>query len=47
MIMKDLQDSIRPTYVLNRGIYNDLGEKAQANTPDKILKFSKVCHGID
>ena len=27
MIMKDLQDSIRPTYVLNRGIYNDLGEK--------------------
>ena len=41
MIMKDLQDSIRPTYVLNRGIYNDLGEKAQANTPDKILKFSK------
>ena len=40
MIMKDLQDSIRPTYILNRGIYDDLGEKVFANTPEKILEFS-------
>lgn len=41
MVMKDLQDSIRPTYVLNRGIYDDPGEEVSAKTPGAILAFSE------
>ena len=40
MVMGDLQDSIRPTYVLNRGVYDDRGEEVSANTPEAILGFS-------
>ena len=41
MVMRDLQDSIRPTYILNRGIYDDHGEEVFANTPAAVLEFSK------
>ena len=39
MVMGDLQDSIRPTYVLNRGIYDDHGDEVQAQTPKAVLGF--------
>ena len=40
MIMGDSK-SPRPTYVLNRGIYNDKGEEVFPNTPEVILEFDK------
>ena len=39
MVMGDLQDSIRPTYVLNRGVYDDLGDEVFAQTPQAVLSF--------
>ncbi len=39
MVMRDLQDSIRPTYILNRGVYDDHGPEVEAQTPEAILKF--------
>ena len=38
MIMGDMK-SPRPTYVLNRGAYDDRGEEVFPNTPEVILKF--------
>lgn len=40
MIMGDMK-SPRPTYVLNRGIYDDIGEEVFPNTPEVILKFDE------
>ncbi|MEO1261185.1 MAG: DUF1553 domain-containing protein [Bacteroidota bacterium] len=39
MVMGDLKDSIRPTYVLNRGVYDDHGEAVFANTPESVLSY--------
>lgn len=41
MVMGDLKDSVRPTYVLNRGIYDDLGDEVFAQTPSAILEFNE------
>jgi hypothetical protein len=38
MIMKDL-DTVRPTYILDRGIYDSHGEKVSQGTPESILAF--------
>ena len=40
MIMGDSK-SPRPTYVLNRGVYDDKGEEVFPNTPEVILEFDK------
>lgn len=40
MIMGDLKNP-RPTYVLNRGVYDDLGEEVFPNTPEFILQFDE------
>lgn len=40
MIMGDMK-SPRPTYVLNRGVYDDIGEEVFPNTPEVILEFDK------
>ena len=40
MVMKDLEDSIRPTYILNRGVYDDRGAEVHAHTPEAVLSFS-------
>tara|TARA_R110002051_G_C8757027_1_gene501097 strand:- start:2743 stop:5061 length:2319 start_codon:yes stop_codon:yes gene_type:complete len=41
-IMQDLQDSIRPTFILDRGLYDaPKGEPLSANTPDIIKPFSQ------
>lgn len=40
MIMEEL-DSIKPAYILARGVYNAHGEKVTRATPESILKFSK------
>lgn len=40
MVMGDLPDSIRPTYVLNRGVYDDRGEEVFAQTPESIMGFA-------
>ena len=39
MVMGDLRDSIRPTYLLNRGVYDDRGKEVFAGTPDAVLAF--------
>tara|TARA_B100001063_G_scaffold231285_1_gene245274 strand:+ start:2321 stop:5560 length:3240 start_codon:yes stop_codon:yes gene_type:complete len=40
MIMGDSK-SQRPTYVLNRGVYDDRGEEVFPNTPEVILEFDE------
>tara|TARA_R110002124_G_C8974256_1_gene515601 strand:+ start:6667 stop:8952 length:2286 start_codon:yes stop_codon:yes gene_type:complete len=41
-IMQDLQDSIRPTFILDRGLYDaPKGEPLSPNTPDIIKPFSQ------
>lgn len=40
MIMGDMK-SPRPTYVLNRGVYDDIGEEVFPNTPEVILEFDE------
>ncbi|MDW3647403.1 MAG: DUF1553 domain-containing protein [Bacteroidia bacterium] len=40
MIMKDLPQA-RPTFVLNRGAYDQPGEEVYAGTPSKVLAFSE------
>ena len=40
MIMGDMK-SPRPTYVLKRGLYNEIGEEVFPNTPEVILEFDK------
>lgn len=39
MVMDDLQDSIRPTFVLNRGVYDDHGDEVFARTPESVLSY--------
>lgn len=39
MIMKDLPEA-RPTFILNRGAYDQPGEEVFAGTPAKVLTFS-------
>lgn len=34
------QDTVRTTYVLNRGVYDSHGEVVQANTPKSVLAFN-------
>src|SRR3546814_471429 len=36
-IMKELKDSVRPTYLLNRGLYDSPGERVFPSTPESIL----------
>ncbi len=38
MIMKD-QDTLRPTYILERGLYDSPGEEESFGTPDSIFPF--------
>jgi len=38
MIMKDM-DTVRPTYILNRGLYDSPGKEVQPGTPEHIFKF--------
>ena len=41
-IMQDLQDSIRPTFILDRGLYDaPKGEPLSPNTPDIIKPYSQ------
>ena len=40
MVMGDLP-APRPTFVLNRGMYNDPGEEVQPGVPDQILPFGE------
>ncbi|MFT6808545.1 MAG: hypothetical protein ACJA01_001770, partial [Saprospiraceae bacterium] len=39
MIMADM-DTVRPTFVLNRGQYDQPGEQVYSSTPEAILEFS-------
>ena len=39
MVMADM-DTVRKTYLLNRGIYSDRGKQVQASTPGTLLPFS-------
>ncbi|RIA08609.1 cytochrome c [Flavobacteriaceae bacterium MAR_2010_72] len=41
MVMKDIQDSIRTTHILNRGAYDDPGEIVGIGTPEAILPFDE------
>lgn len=41
MVMGDLQDSVRPTYVLDRGIYDSPTDEVWVNTPAAVLPFSE------
>jgi len=38
MIMKDM-DTVRPTYILNRGLYDSPGKEVQPGTPEHIFEF--------
>lgn len=38
MVMKD-QEELRPSFVLNRGVYDDRGKEVYANTPNSVLPF--------
>jgi len=38
MIMKDM-DTVRPTYILNRGLYDSPGNEVQPGTPERIFEF--------
>lgn len=41
-IMQDLQDSVRPTFILDRGLYDaPIGEPLSPKTPDVIKPFPK------
>ncbi|WP_316814526.1 PSD1 and planctomycete cytochrome C domain-containing protein [Pedobacter nyackensis] len=35
------QDTLRKTYILNRGVYDDHGTEVEAGTPQSVLSFSK------
>jgi hypothetical protein len=39
-VMGDLEDSIRPTYVLERGAYDKLGALVFPQTPESVLPFN-------
>lgn len=39
-VMKDMEDSIRRTYVLTRGEYDQHGEEVQPGTPKAIMNFA-------
>ncbi|MEN2281869.1 DUF1553 domain-containing protein [Algoriphagus sp. SE2] len=38
MVMEDMSEP-RPTFLLNRGIYNDYGEAVEPSTPENVLPF--------
>lgn len=40
MVMGDFP-KLRPTYILNRGVYNAAGEEVQSNVPESIFAFPK------
>jgi hypothetical protein len=40
MVMKEMQKK-RPTYILNRGVYDAHGEQVEEGTPQKVLYFGK------
>ncbi|RVU00825.1 DUF1553 domain-containing protein [Mucilaginibacter limnophilus] len=40
-VMGDNPDSVRKTYVLNRGVYDQHGEQVTAGTPASIMPFNK------
>ncbi len=40
MIMEDM-DTLRPTYILNRGVYNDHGDTVSHGTPERIFEFGR------
>jgi hypothetical protein len=40
MVMGDAKHS-RPTYILNRGVYDDIGKEVFPNTPEVILHYDK------
>lgn len=40
MIMQDM-DTIRPTYILDRGLYDSPGMEVQPNTPERIYEFGQ------
>lgn len=39
-VMKDMEDSVRKTYVLTRGEYDQHGEEVQPGTPKAIMAFA-------
>ena len=38
MVMKDMEEP-RPTFLLNRGVYDDYGEEVYPNTPKSVMSF--------
>ncbi len=40
MIMEDM-DTLRPTYILNRGVYNNHGDTVSHGTPERIFEFGR------
>ncbi|GAA5221943.1 PSD1 and planctomycete cytochrome C domain-containing protein [Membranihabitans marinus] len=38
-VMEDLKDSIRQTYILDRGLYDQHGKKVNPGTPESIMPF--------
>ncbi len=38
-VMGDLQDSVRQTYILNRGLYDQRGKPVEADAPEAVLAF--------
>ena len=41
MIMQEVEDSIKPTFVLERGAYDSPGEKVIRSTPQAVLDFDQ------
>src|SRR5690606_13194256 len=37
-VMEELRDTVRPTFVLNRGLYDSPGERVFPATPESILR---------
>ena len=46
MIMKD-SSTVRPTHILNRGAYDQLGEEVSFSTPAAILPFDTTMYAIN
>ncbi len=40
MVMKE-QEKRRPTYILERGVYSNKGERVEPGTPERVLPFSE------
>lgn len=39
-VMGDLKDSVRQTYILNRGVYDQRGKPVEADAPEAVLAFN-------